>query len=73
VEVVAHENAAGDIAIGVEVEGAFVPIASVSKAKVGQLVERYETLKERAAAGDEVAKDVLGGAYKAPKPVKGGS
>jgi len=64
VSVVSHENTAGDVSIGVEVEGAFVPFLTYSRAKIVQHVERWHNLQERADAGDELAKDVLGDAYK---------
>ena len=70
-EVVAHTNAAGDVAIGVEVEGAFVPFVTQSAARVAQYVQRGHILQERAEASDEQALSVLGSAFKEPK-VKGG-
>jgi len=73
VSVVSHTNAAGDVAIGVEIEGAFVPFVTLSAGKVAQLVQRHETLQERAEAGHEVAKDVLGSAFRKPKTPKAGS
>jgi len=60
--VVSHTNAAGDVSIGVEVDGAFIPFSTLSAAKVAQLVQRHQTLVERAAAGDALALDVLGDA-----------
>jgi len=60
--VVSHTNAAGDVSIGVEVDGAFVPFSTLSAAKIAQLVQRHETLVERASAGDALAIDVLGDA-----------
>lgn len=61
-----RQNAAGDVSIGVVIEGAFVPFLTLSAAKVAQHVERYNTLKERAEAGDAQAKAVLGKEYGPP-------
>jgi hypothetical protein len=66
VGVVHHTNADGDHAIGVEVEGAFVPFVTLSGAKVAQHVERYNNLTERANEGDGQALAVLGSSYNPP-------
>ena len=65
--VVQHTNAAGDVAIGVEVEGAFVPFVTLSAARIAQYVQRGHDLQARAEAGDEQALSVLGSAHKKPK------
>ena len=65
--VVSHTNAAGDVAIGVEVEGAFVPFVTLSAARVAQFVQRHENLQKRAEGGDEQALGVLGSAFTKPK------
>ena len=65
--VVSHTNAAGDVSIGLEVEGAYVPFVTLSAAKVAQYVERGHNLQTRAEAGDGLAQDVLGSAFKTPK------
>mgnify|MGYP001591645097 FL=1 len=65
--VVAHENAAGDVSIGVDVEGAFVPFVTLSAGRIAQFVQRHENLQKRAEAGDEQALGVLGSAFKQPK------
>lgn len=64
--VVHHTNAAGDVSIGVEVEGAYVPIVGMSAAKIAQHVERYNNLTERAHEGDGAALALLGSSYQAP-------
>ena len=71
--VVSHTNAAGDVAIGVEIDGVFVPFAERSAAKVAQMVQRGHDLQERAKSGDALALDVLGTAYKEPKTKAGTS
>jgi hypothetical protein len=71
VSVVSHTNAAGDVSIGVEVEGAYVPFVTLSKGKIAQFVERHKTLQERAEAGDGQAMEVLGSAYQPPSSSKG--
>lgn len=53
------ENAAGDVAIGVEVDGAFIPIASVQKHRIDHLVERHNDLLEKVEADDPNAKEVM--------------
>lgn len=50
----------GDLQLGAEVDGAFVPFASHSAARVAQYVERGHNLAERAEAGDELARDQIG-------------
>ena len=52
-----EQNAAGDYAIGVEVEGAFIPFAQVSAARIAHQVERRQDLEEKAKGGDEEAQD----------------
>lgn len=70
--VVSHTNAAGDVSLGVVIDGAYVPFVTLSAARVAQYVQRYNTLTERAAAGDSGAAAVLGTAL--PKPrTKGGT
>lgn len=66
-KVVCHTNAAGDVSIGVEHEGAFVPFSALSRGKFAQYVQRAEGLQERAEAGDDAAREVLGTAYREPK------
>ena len=64
--VVTHTNAAGDMSLGVEVEGAFVPFVTLSRAKVAQYVQRYHEGVKRIEAGGEGAqgaRDALGSAY----------
>lgn len=53
------ENAAGDRAVGIEVEGAFVPLASIPASRVQHMVERHADLTEKAKGGDENAQKVL--------------
>ena len=69
----AHENAAGDIAIGVDVEGHFVPLASISKARIGHAVERRADLEAKAEGGDEIAAAQLASEFNAPSGSKSGS
>jgi hypothetical protein len=72
------ENAAGDIALGVEVEGVFIPIAGVQAHRVGHLVERGHDLAEKVEAGDLSAKEtveadfVVGGKSKSKAETKEG-
>ena len=66
-DVVAHTNAAGEVAIGVEAEGAFVPFVTLSAGRVAQFVQRHENLQKRAEGGDEQAAGVLGSAFTKPK------
>lgn len=63
----AHENAAGDVAIGFESEGVFVPVASISKARIGHAVERRQDLEKKASENDEIAAEALAGDFDAPK------
>jgi len=42
------QNGEGDYALGFTIDGAFVPLATVAKHRVGHLVERQATLKARA-------------------------
>ena len=69
--VVTHTNAAGDVSIGVEVEGAYVPFVTLSAGRVAQFVERHENLQKRAEGGDEQALGVLGSAFVKPKAKRG--
>jgi hypothetical protein len=64
VGVVSHSNAAGDVAIGLDIDGDFVPFVTLSAGKIAQLRERHQTLVDRADAGDELAIDALGTAHK---------
>jgi len=68
VSVVSHTNAAGDVSVGVVIEGAFVPFATLSAAKVAQYVERGHDLQARAEGKDvaaaAMAQEVLGTAFK---------
>lgn len=64
--VVSHSNAAGDVAIGLDFDGDFVPFVTLSAGKIAQLRERHQTLVDRADAGDELAIDALGTAHKRP-------
>lgn len=64
--VVSHKNAAGDVAIGIEDEDGFVPFVTMTAGKLAQHRERFQNLVERAQAGDELAIDVLGDAFKRP-------
>ena len=57
----------GDLQIGVDVDGVFVPFADHSAGRVAQYVERGRTLAERAEQGDELARDQIG------KPLEGKS
>jgi len=76
--VVSHTNAAGDVSIGVEVDGVFVPVSTVPAQRVAHHVERHKTLVERAgdpgAKGHAEAKAALeaeypqGGTKAPPKP-----
>ena len=71
--VVSHTNAAGDVSIGVEIDGVFVPFAARSAAKVAQMVQRGHDLQDRAEQGDALAQDVLGSAFTQPTTKKGAS
>lgn len=55
----------GDHQLGADIEGHFVPFLTLSKGKVGQLVERAENLAARADAGDGLAADQIGAPVKA--------
>lgn len=57
------QNAAGDQAVGIEADGVFVPLASVSANRIAQLVERGKDLKQKAGQGDEAALEVLNAEY----------
>lgn len=50
----------GDLQLGAEVEGVFVPFAGHSAGRVAQLIERGRNLAERAENGDERARDQIG-------------
>mgnify|MGYP001572236331 CR=1 FL=1 len=65
--VITHTNAAGDVSIGVEHEGAFVPFGTLTAGRVAQFVQRHENLQKRAEGGDEQALGVLGSAFVKPK------
>ena len=65
------KSGSGDYSIGSEIEGVFVSFASLSGARVAQLVQRGQDLQARAEAGDEQAKHVLGDAFKPPGKGKG--
>jgi len=69
VSVAVVKSGSGDYSIGVEIEGVFVAFASLSGARVGQLVQRGQDLQARGEAGDEQALAVLGDAFK-PKSKK---
>ena len=69
--VVQHTNAAGDVSIGVAVEGAGGPFVTLSQAKIAQYVQRGHDLQARAKAGDAQATAVLGSAFTEPKAKKG--
>jgi len=57
--VVTARNADGDVAVGVEVEGAFVAFATIPAYRIQHAVERQKTLTERAEANDAEAQQVL--------------
>ena len=65
-KVVSHENGSGDVSIGLDIDGDYVPFLTLTSAKVTQLRERHANLVERADAGDEAAIDVLGTSHKRP-------
>lgn len=50
----------GDVQLGAEIEGVFVPFASHSAGRLAQYIERGQNLVERAEAGDELARDQIG-------------
>lgn len=54
---VAHPD--GSHSIGVEIDGAYIALASASAPRVTGEIERQASLKERADAGDEDAAAVL--------------
>jgi len=60
------KSGSGDYSLGKEIEGVFVAFASLSAARVAQLVQRGQDLQARAEEGDEQAKAVLGDAFKPP-------
>lgn len=66
----AEQNPAGDYAIGVEIEGVFVPFVQVSAARIQHAVERRENLEQRASENDEEAQAVLDAEFGA-KPAEG--
>jgi len=72
-DVVKQENAAGDIAIGVEVEGVFVPVAQIPKARIGHAVERRKDLEQRASENDQIAIDQLEQEFNPPRKTAGSS
>jgi len=51
----ALSNPAGDVALGIVSDGIFVPIASISAARIGHYVQRGHDLAAKAEAGDENA------------------
>lgn len=55
-----HKFPNGDVAIGAEIEGVFVPFASHSAGRLAQYVQRGKDLAERAEGGDELARDQIG-------------
>lgn len=46
------EHGSGDVSIGVDVEGVYVPFASVTAARIAHLVERAAGLQARSESGD---------------------
>lgn len=50
----------GDLHLGADVDGVFVPFATHSAGRVAQYVERGKNLRERADEGDELARDQIG-------------
>jgi hypothetical protein len=71
--VVTAKNAAGDVAIGIEEDGAFIPIATVPAHRIEHAKERQAILNERAEANDEEAQKALEEGFKvegasAPEP-----
>jgi hypothetical protein len=58
-----EQNAAGDYAVGVEHEGVFIPVSTVSANRVTQLVERRQDLEQKAKDGDEAAQEALDSEY----------
>jgi len=69
-DVQVQTNAAGDHAIGVEVDGVFVPVAQVSAVRIAHAVERRRNLEERAEQNDEVARRALDEDFGAKQPSK---
>lgn len=57
--IVTHENEAGDVLVGVERDGVFVPFTTVPGFRFEHYRERGENLVERAAAGDAEAASAL--------------
>lgn len=51
---------AGEFQLGGEIEGVFVSFVTLSEGRVAQLVQRGQILAERAAEGDERARDQVG-------------
>lgn len=59
VSVVEHGN--GDVSIGVEIDGTYVPFSTVSAARIAHLQDRAASLNARLAdEGDEAAQDAHG-------------
>lgn len=52
----AHDSE-GNVAIGIEVEGVFIPVAGVPAERIAHAVERGKTLAERAEGPPGDAKD----------------
>lgn len=71
-DVVALKNAAGDVAIGVEIEGVFVSFVTVPAQRIAHYVERGQQLAERAKdeahEGHEQAQKALEADFKGSKP-----
>lgn len=65
-DIVRAENAAGDVAIGFEAEGTFIPVAVVQAHRIQHLVERDADLKAKVKAGGlgaDEAQEVLDAEY----------
>lgn len=50
--VVTVEHGNGDVSAGVEIDGTFVPFATVTKARIGHLQERASNLSKRLESDD---------------------
>lgn len=70
VSVVSHENEAGDVLVGVERDGVFVPISTIPAYRFEHYRERGELLVERAATGDAEATTALELVPATTKPAK---
>lgn len=77
-DVVKATNEAGDVSIGIEEDGVFVPFATVPAHRIAHRVERGKQLAERVEGGDEEAQKavdadfVVGGPKKSNSSTKGG-